>query len=227
MIILGIETSTFAGSVALLKDGTLLNEYSFSFGPKHNEKLIPSIKWLLSEAGVKKEDIDVIAVSGGPGSFTSLRVGITTAKSLSFSLGTRLVSVSSLEILAANATATDFIICPLINARKNEVYFACFKNHSGLERMTEDGFGHPASIISEMDKETIFLGDGAVEYRSFIEEKLGDKALFLPAHLNIARASSCACLSQKYIKANKFEDSELLVPNYIRKSAAELKQGLK
>lgn len=224
MIILGIETSTFAGSIALFKEGKILGEYTFNIGPMHNEKLIPSIKWLLEQTSLNKKDIDVISVSYGPGSFTSLRVGVSTAKTLSFSLGAKLVSVSSLEVLASNVTACDYEICPMINAKKNEVYYALFKNTGELERTADDSHARPEDLLDSLKGKTVFLGDGAVDYSTLIEKKLGKRAIFLPSHLNIARASGCIYRSMKKIEEGKFEDPEYMVPNYIRKSEAEIKR---
>ncbi|MYI73088.1 MAG: tRNA (adenosine(37)-N6)-threonylcarbamoyltransferase complex dimerization subunit type 1 TsaB, partial [Candidatus Dadabacteria bacterium] len=103
MKILGIETSTFWGSVSVCDDDTILCEYVFNTGPRHNEVLIPTIERLLSDCGLGKDDLEAVCVSVGPGSFTSLRIGVSTAKTLCYSLGTDLAGIPSLEILASNA----------------------------------------------------------------------------------------------------------------------------
>ncbi len=227
MLILGIETSTFAGSLALIKDDFTLCEYNFNFGPKHNEKVVPAIKWLLKEANVKKEDLYGVSVASGPGSFTSLRVGISTAKALAFSLGIKLTSVSSLEVLASNIVATEYQICPIINAKKNEVYYAFFNNKDELGRIGDDSFISPEGLCEKIKEKTVFLGDGLIEYEELIKERLGSDALFAPSNLNTARASHCALLGRDKFLRNEFDDFTTLVPNYLRKSEAEIKHGLK
>ena len=101
MKILGIETSTFSGSVSISDDDALLCEYVFNTGPRHNEVLVPTVRRLLSDCGLGKNDLDAVCVSTGPGSFTSLRIGVSTAKALCYSLGADLAGVPSLEILAS------------------------------------------------------------------------------------------------------------------------------
>lgn len=226
MLILGIETSTFSGSLALIKENIILCEYNFNFGPKHNEKVIPAIKWLLKEANIKKEELYGVSVASGPGSFTSLRVGISTAKALSFSLNIKLTSVSSLEVLASNIIATEYQICPLINAKKNEVYYGLFNNHYSLERLGDDSFNSPENLCELIKDKTVFLGDGAIHYKHLLENKLGEKAFFVASNFNTARASNCALLGREKFLRNEFEDFSTLVPNYLRKSEAENKHGL-
>lgn len=223
MIILGIETSTFAGSVALIKDDNLLCEYNFNIGAKHNEIVLPSIIRLLKDSGIEKEELYGISVSAGPGSFTSLRVGISTAKALAYSLGIKLTSVSSLEILASNIFRTELQICPIINAKKGEVYYGFFNNNNRLIRLTPDSFASPDYFCEVIKDKTVFLGEGILEYKEILETKLGEKALFAPLNFNTARASSCALLGRERFLKNEFEDSATFAPNYLRKSEAEIK----
>lgn len=227
MLILGIETATFAGSIALLKDDLILSEYNFNFGPKHNEKLVPSIKWLLKDAGIKKEELFGVVVTAGPGSFTSLRVGISTAKALAYSLNIKIASVSSLEVLSMNIFGTEKQICPLINSKKNEIYYGFFKNKCELQRTSGDSFASPEGLCEKINEETIFLGDGAIKYKDLLSEKLNDKAVFTPSNFNTAKASNCAILGREKFLRDDFDDYTTLVPNYLRKSEAEIKRGIK
>ena len=121
MKILGIETSTYSGSIALADGDALTGEYFFNAGPSHTEKLVPSIDMLLSDCGVAKPDLEGIAVSLGPGSFTSLRVGISSAKALAYALKIPVTGVSSLEVLAYNALLSERTIVPVIDARKGQL----------------------------------------------------------------------------------------------------------
>ena len=126
MKILGIETSMYAGSIAVSEDEKVLGEYYFNTGPSHSEKLMPSIQWLLKELSIDKTGLEAVAVSLGPGSFTSLRIGLASAKGLSYALGIPIIGISTLELMANNVPFAPFRICPLIDARRGEVFAAFF-----------------------------------------------------------------------------------------------------
>jgi len=228
MKILAIETSTYAGSIAVVVDGAILGEYYFNIGPVHTEKLIPSIDWLLSELGMVKSDLSGVAVSLGPGSFTSLRVGISTAKGICYSLGIPLVGVSSLKALAMNLPFASYNICPVIDARKGEVFASLFRSHNGeLERIMEDIVISPEGLVEIIKDNTIFVGDGALLYKDYLEDNLGSGIMFSPINTNFPRASNLA-LSEigkfKEDRDNKYIYDEImnLTPHYLRKSEAEI-----
>jgi len=228
MKILAIETSTYAGSIAVVVDGAILGEYYFNIGPVHTEKLIPSIDWLLSELGMVKSDLSGVAVSLGPGSFTSLRVGISTAKGICYSLGIPLVGVSSLKALAMNLPFASYNICPVIDARKGEVFASLFRSHNGeLERIMEDIVISPEGLVEIIKDNTIFVGDGALLYKDYLEDNLGSGIMFSPINTNFPRASNLA-LSEigkfKEGRDNKYIYDEImnLTPHYLRKSEAEI-----
>jgi tRNA threonylcarbamoyladenosine biosynthesis protein TsaB len=232
MKILAIETSTYSGSIAILEDYKILGEYYFDVGPAHTEKLVPSVDWLLKQLNVKKSDLNAIAVSLGPGSFTSLRVGISTAKGISYSLGIPLVGVSSLMALAMNVAFAPYDICSVIDARKGEVFTALFRSYDGvLERLTEDMVVSPDKLLEIIKEKTIFAGEGALLYKDFLEDKLRGDILFSPINMNFPRASSVALSEIGKIKEdrdNKYVLSETmnLAPQYLRKSEAEItKEG--
>ena len=232
MRILAIETSTYSGSIAVLGDEGLLGEYFFNVGPSHTEKLVPSIDWLMSELGMNRADLTGVVVSLGPGSFTALRVGISTAKGICFSLGIPLVGASSLKTLAMNLPFVPYNICPVIDARKGEVFTALFRSHNGkLERLREDMVISPEGLAEIIKEKTIFIGDGALLYRDFLEDNLRGDIMFSPLNINFPKAS-CAALSEigkfKEDRDNKYERDELmnLAPHYLRKSEAEIsKEG--
>jgi len=232
MRILAIETSTYSGSIAVLGDEGILGEYFFNVGPSHTEKLIPSIDWLLGELSMDKADLTGVAVSLGPGSFTALRVGLSTAKGICFSLGIPLVGVSSLLTLAMNLPFAPYNICPVIDARKGEVFTALFSANNGkMERILEDMVISPQGLAENIKEKTIFIGDGALLYKDFLEDNLSSDIIFSPLNMNFPRAS-CAALSviDKFKEGldNKLERDELmnLAPHYLRKSEAEIsKEG--
>ncbi len=226
MRILGIETSTHSGSVSLIESDKILGEFFLNLGPTHSEKLLPMIDWLLSEVGIEKKRIDGIAVSVGPGSFTALRIGISTVKGLAFSLGIPVVGVSSLEVLAMNLF-TSFVICSIIDARRKEVFAAFFKFSDGhLIRVSNDILISPLGLNEMIRESTIFIGDGAILYRDFLIDALGEFALFCPLNLNFPRASSCAIIGAQRLRDGREDDLSTLVPLYLRKVEAEIfRQG--
>lgn len=232
MRILGIETSTYSGSIAVVEENSILGEYYFNIGPVHTEKLVPSIDWLLSELGMDKSDLSGVAVSLGPGSFTSLRVGLSTAKGFCYSLGIPLIGVSSLKALAMNVPFAEYNICPVMDARKGEVFTALFSYKNGeLERIMDDTVVSPEGLVDLIKDSTIFLGDGAILYRDYLEDNLGTGIMFSPININFPRASNLA-LSEigkfKEDRDNKYVLDGImnLAPHYLRKSEAEIsKEG--
>ncbi len=223
MRVLGIETSTISGSVAILDDDRVLGELSLNVGPVHSEKLLPVIEWLLKEADVDKKGIEAVSVSTGPGSFTALRIGISTAKALAFSLKIPIVGVSSLEVLASNLIFTPFTICSIIDARKKEVFVGFFRSSDGrLERVSDEMLIAPEIIPNITKEKTIFVGDGAMLYRDSINSALGGFALFCPPHLNMPRAACCAFLGAQKLNKGYKDDLLHLVPRYLRRADAEI-----
>lgn len=228
MKVLAIETSTYSGSIAVSDDEEILGEFSFNIGPSHSEKLIPSIEWLLGELDMEKSDLNGIAVSYGPGSFTALRVGISTAKGIAFSLDIPVVAASSLELLAMNLPFSRYQICPLIDAKKGEFFTALFRSPDGrVERITEDAMLSPESLSEIIKEKTIFIGEDALLYRDFLEDnhvrQEGRENLVLcPPDLNYPRASSLALYGARRIREGSTDDVIGLAPYYMRKPDAEL-----
>lgn len=219
MKILGIETSTFSGSVSVCDDDTILCEYVFNTGPRHNEVLVPTIERLLSDCGLGKDDLEAVCVSVGPGSFTSLRIGISTAKTLCYSLGADLVGVPSLEILASNALWCGDDVCAMTDAGRGEVFFSFYDAESG--EMTTAEIATLESVCAGVRRKTVFVGSGALLHGNLIRDSVGERAVFLPAHLNTPRASGCALLGRKKILSGQKDDPFTLTPFYLRRSAAE------
>ena len=219
MKILGIETSTFSGSVSISHDDTILCEYVFNTGPRHNEVLIPTVGRLLSDCGLAKNDLEAVCVSVGPGSFTSLRIGVSTAKALCYSLGSDLAGVPSLEILASNALWCGDGVCAMTDAGREEVFGSFYD--PGSAEMTPAEITTPESVCAKVSKKTVFVGSGALLHTNLIQDFLGDKAVFLPANLNNPRASVCTFLGRKKILSGQKDDPFTLTPFYLRRSAAE------
>lgn len=225
MRILAIETSTYSGSIAVSDGEEILGEFYFNMGPSHSEKLVPSIDWLLSGLKMAKSELDGIAVSLGPGSFTALRVGISTAKGIAYSLGIPLSGASSLELLAMNLPFSRYQICPLIDARKAEYFAALFRSDDGrIERITEDRAYSPTGLTEVIKEKTVFVGEGALLYKDFLEDNQvrQELAVFCPRYLNYPRASSLALYGAGRLEKGLTEDLLGLAPHYLRKSDAEL-----
>jgi len=231
MKILGIETSMYAGSVAVSQGEKILGEYYFNTGPSHSEKLLPSIDWLLKELSVQKEELGGIAVSLGPGSFTSLRIGLAAAKGLSYALGIPIAGISTLELMANNLPFTPFKICPVIDARRGEVFAAFFESQEGRAvRISEDMVLSGENLAGAIKDKTVFIGEGALLYSDFLENIKGGEgfAAFCPEALNYPRAGVLSPMGYRILKDGQGDDLYTLAPHYMRKSEAELaKEGSK
>ncbi|MFH1562618.1 MAG: tRNA (adenosine(37)-N6)-threonylcarbamoyltransferase complex dimerization subunit type 1 TsaB [Nitrospirota bacterium] len=220
MKILGIETATESISVALIDDEEIICEYTYQ-GCLHRCKLdhsawlMPAIDKLLKDAGLSCQDIEGIAVSSGPGSFTGLRIGVSTAKGLAQGLKIPVVGISTLDSLACNLPYTEKIICPVLDARKKEIYTALYK---GSQRLTDYLVILPQQITEIISQPTIFLGNGLKLYQELIKELLKDKEIyFVPPSLWLPKASELALLGLKALKAGKQEDIYSFTPFYLRK----------
>ncbi|MBI4228800.1 MAG: tRNA (adenosine(37)-N6)-threonylcarbamoyltransferase complex dimerization subunit type 1 TsaB, partial [Deltaproteobacteria bacterium] len=221
--VLGIETSTYSGSVAIIDGDTIVGEIFLNVGPSHSDKLLPMVDWLLREAGMKRHDIDGIAVSNGPGSFTSLRVGISTAKGIAYSLGIPVVGVSSLKVLSRNLLHTSYEICTLIDARRKEAYAAFFKsNGDDTVRLKDDCLINPVELIEMIGERTIFIGNGVVLYRDLIEKSLGDLAIFCTSNFNFPKASHCAQVGINKLNSGHKGEIFQFSPQYLSKADAEI-----
>jgi len=223
MIVLGIETSSTCGSVAVVEDRKVLGELFFNTGRKHSTKIVPSITNLLSTVGLDRADLEGIAVTSGPGSYTSLRIGISIAKGLAYSLDIPLIGISTLQCVAFNSIISPHLICSLIDARKGELYSALFRyNTDELERISEDQIVSIDYLCQAIDEKTVLIGDGLYLYKSTFVDRINGLVLFAPEHLCYGRASSCAILGIDNFKKAKRDEVNTLVPKYIRQADAEL-----
>lgn len=225
MIVLGIETSTTTAGVAVVDGQRVMAEHRFDVGSTHAERLMPAILQTLGAANIGFEDVKGIAVSIGPGSFTGLRIGLSTAKGLSLARGIPVVAVPSLEGLAYHLPFCQHLICPILDAKRHEVYTAMFRTTTGVpERVTDFRAMTPGTLLAEIDEPTVFLGNGVPVYRGLIEERLGSLAHFAPAHLTSASGSAIALLGHQMFTEGKTVEVRSVEPIYLRKSDAELKR---
>ncbi len=223
MYILGIETSTMTGSVAISTEDQLIAEYTLNTKVTHAERLLTAIEHVVRSASLTIHDIDGIAVAKGPGSFTGLRIGVTTAKSLAYSLQTPIVAVSSLDALASHYLCSETLICPFLDARKKEVYTAFYRNTgTQIHRLSDYAVIAPNNALREIHEPVVLLGDGVAPYRKQIEETLGEFAYVADSAHLLPRGSLVAQLGGKRLLAGDSDDCFALAPFYLRKSDAEI-----
>jgi tRNA threonylcarbamoyladenosine biosynthesis protein TsaB len=225
MLVLGIETSTRQGGVAIVGEDGVLCEAVLNVEVTHSERLLPAVDRALDEARITLENLGGIAVSIGPGSFTGLRIGLSTAKGLAYATGLPLVGVPTLEAMAWALPAARWQVCPVLDARKQEVYAALFRHEpEGLRRVTEDAALPPEDLCRLIRNPTLFLGDGADAYGALFRERLGDKMLLPPLASRGARPACVAELGRRRLLRGDRDAPDALVPRYLRPSEAELRR---
>jgi tRNA threonylcarbamoyladenosine biosynthesis protein TsaB len=225
MLVLGIESSTTQGGVAIVGEDRVLCEAILNVEVTHSERLLPAVDRALGEARISLEALGGIAVSIGPGSFTGLRIGLSTAKGLAYATGLPLVGVPTLEAMAWTLPTARWQICPVLDARKQEVYAALFQHdRDGFRRVSEDMAIAPEALCGLIKKPTLFLGDGLATYGGLFRERLGDKLLLPPLANRGARPACVAELGRRRLLRGERDLPEMLVPCYLRPSEAEVRR---
>jgi len=226
MLTLAIDTSTKTGSVALLEYDCILAECLINVSINHSETLLPTIENVLSIAGVKIVEIDLFAFTAGPGSSTGLRISASTVKGLALATSKPVVSVSTMDALASNVANSTITICPMLDARKKEVYTALYRSsRSGiLEKIDREKVVSPEKFLKSIKEDVIFLGDGARNHVRLIGEILPDKSYFAPSHLQYVRASAVGFIGTKKFNDGDTLDLATFTPQYLRVSEAESKR---
>ena len=225
MKVIAIDSSGLVASVAIVEDDTLTGEYNVQYKKTHSQTLLPMIDSMVELLGIELSTMDAIAVSGGPGSFTGLRIGSATAKGLGLALNKPLIHVPTLDATAYNLYGAGALICPIMDARRKQVYTGlyCFENHA-LKILKKQDALPMTQLIEELNKtgkSVIFLGDGVPVYRELIEQSCCVPYSFAPAHVNKQRAAAVAALAQIYYKEGKTESAADHQPDYLRVSQAE------
>ncbi len=225
MNILAIDTSGVTASVALLQDETVLTEIFLNLGRNHSEILLPSIDHLLIVTGLELREIDVFACTVGPGSFTGIRIGVSTVKGLALAVDRPIVGLSALEVLAINATGFQKKICPMIDARREQVYAGLYADNGSesLVNILPERLAKADDILESITGDAVFIGTGAVKYRDIICRKLGGRAYFVVDHLHQVHASAVGGLASRKVLAGEMIDAVKLIPLYLRRSEAEEK----
>lgn len=229
MKILGIESAALVASVAIIDENVTIAEYTTNFKKTHSETLLPMLDEIVKMTGISLSELSAIAVSGGPGSFTGLRIGAASAKGLGLSLDLPLIHVPTLDAMALNIYASDALIVPIMDARRNQVYTGIYKNNGSLEIIKESmavSIDELFEILKETDAKekagrAIFLGDGVPVFREYIDKNLEISHDFAPTNLNRQRASNIAMLGIEMLKSGNIISADDMRPEYLRKSQAE------
>lgn len=224
MRILGIESSSLVASVAVVTDGVTTAEYTVNFKKTHSQTLLPMIDEVGRMLELDLQTVDAIAVSGGPGSFTGLRIGSATAKGLGLALDKPLIHVPTMDAMAWNLYGTSALICPVMDARRNQVYTGLYHYEREFEVVKEGCAMDIRELIGELNERgerVIFLGDGVPVCESVIRELMTAPWDLAPAQCSRQRAASVAALGAVYFSEGRVETAGEHRPDYLRKAQAE------
>jgi tRNA threonylcarbamoyladenosine biosynthesis protein TsaB len=229
MKILAIETATMLGGLALMdSEEGLIAERRLNIRSTHSERLMPELEAMLDISGIRVSDLGAVAVSIGPGGFTGLRVGLSAAKGLCFSAGLKLAPVPTLEAIALCLPCSTVPVCPMMDARRGEVYTGLYSTASGIPKELIAPQAVKAKDFADSLKgheEIVLLGQGALVYREDIEAAFKGKAHYPPLHLMVPSPASVASLGLRILEAGDLPDPISLAPRYLRRSEAEIKAG--
>lgn len=236
MLILAVDSATPVAGAAIMEDDKILCEQFVNYKKTHSETLMPMIDQVLKTSEKFINDLDAIAVTVGPGSFTGLRIGLAAVKGLSIAQSIPVVALSTLDVLANNVAYQHGLIAPLLNARKQEVYTAFYKGGavSGVPiRVSEEMACSPETFVMKAKQimqeigfsKIMLLGDGYLPYKDFLHHSLGEGLSLAPPHCMFPRAAALAALAAPKVEKREFADVYALRPTYIRLSEAEYRLG--
>lgn len=225
MRILALDSSGLVASVAVVEEQNLIGEYTIHHKKTHSQTLLPMLDEVVNMIELDMQTIDAIAVAAGPGSFTGLRIGSATAKGLGMAMDKPIVEVPTVEALAYNLAYTDKLICPIMDARRNQVYTGIYQWQDNAFTIVEDqmavGIDELLDKLVQHGGEVLFLGDGVPVFERVITDTLGDKAFFAPAHMMRQRAGAVGARALEYVKEGKVVPAKEHKPDYLRLSQAE------
>ena len=229
MKLLAIESSGLVASAAVFADDTIVAEFTVNNKQTHSQTLLPMIDQVVTMSGIDLKEIDAIATTSGPGSFTGLRIGAATAKGLGLALHKPIVPITTLEALAFRLAGREGNICPMMDARRGQVYTGIYTFVNGEMQViqeqcaisVEELAGRLKEECEKYGKKVILLGDGVPVYREKVQEILQEQCEFAPASCNRQRAACVAVLGQSLAAAGKTVSSDDFAPEYLRMSQAE------
>jgi tRNA threonylcarbamoyl adenosine modification protein YeaZ len=218
MMLLAIDTSTDSAGLALVQDGKTLAEATWRCGQNHSVELLPRLTQILQEAGAELKSVSCILVAKGPGSFNGLRVGLSTAKGLAFSLEIPIIGISSLALEACQHAENDLPICPVFNARRGEIATALYqKRDNKWRQLVPEHITNVEALDSEITEKTLFCGEYLSVIADELKKKLKDKAVIAPTRPR--RAGLLSELAKERIKARDYDNPTTLQPLYLRRPA--------
>lgn len=225
MKILALDTSGQNCSVAIIDEEKVISDFNLSIGTTHSETLLLMIDEICKSSKIDLNEIDVLACSIGPGSFTGLRIGIATIKGFALAQDKKVIGVSTLEALAHNIANFDGLICSVLDAKNNNVYAGIFK-YENDELVLQgdyitDNLDTLIDILQSKNQKIMFVGDGAISFKEKLKNILNGKAYFAPLHLTNQLSSSVAETALKRALKNDFDNVDTLNPMYLKKSQAE------
>jgi|LSQX01.3.fsa_nt_gb tRNA threonylcarbamoyladenosine biosynthesis protein TsaB len=225
MRVLAVDTASVVATAAVIDKDKLICEHVLNHKKTHSEKIMPMIEEILNSSEIDIKDIDIFAAAVGPGSFTGLRIGIAAIKGFAQAIDRPVVGVSTLEGLAYNTGINQYILSPIMDARRNQVYNAIYKwNNNELEEIEAPralALGELMKEIINNKRQVIFTGDGVDVYKETLLSELGNLCILAPYNQRINRASSIAEIALRKAEKGEIQDYSTFVPFYLRKSQAE------
>ncbi len=225
MKILALDSSGLVASVAVVEDDNLCGEFTMNYKKTHSQTLLPMLDELVKMIELDLQTIDAIAVAGGPGSFTGLRIGSATAKGLGQALDKPLIHIPTVDALAYNLYGHQDVVCPIMDARRNQTYTGLYTfTRAGMNIVKEQtaiGIDEIVDAINQLGRAVVFLGDGVPVYREYIENNCTVPYSFALSHQNKQRAASIGALAEEYYRRGEIETAAEHRPDYLRLSQAE------
>ena len=230
MRILALDSSGLVATVAIVEEGQTIAEYTVNYKKTHSQTLLPMLDEIVKMTEFDINSIDAIAVAGGPGSFTGLRIGSATAKGLGLALNKPLIHIPTVDGMAYNLFGNTGLICPIMDARRNQVYTGLYRFESEFEVVEEQMAISVQDLIEKLNalgEKVTFLGDGVPVYGDQLKEGLTVECVFAPAHVNRQSAAAVGTLAMKYFVEGKVESAKDHQPDYLRLSQAERERAEK
>ena len=226
MKILAFDSSGLVASVAIVQDDNLIAEYTTNYKKTHSQTLLPMLDEVVRMTETDKESFDLLAVAAGPGSFTGLRIGSATVKGLALAWNIPVVAVPTLEALAYNTWGSRRVICPIMDARRRQVYTGLYRfdKDDRLETLMDQipmDIDELIGLLGDRGEEVLFVGDGIDVYADTIRQKMTVPFSFAPAHMNKQRAGSVAVAAKKRYEDGIYTSGDDFAPEYLRQSQAE------
>lgn len=225
MRILAIDSSSMVATVAITTDGILNAGYTINHKKTHSQTLLPMIAEIVKMIEIDMDSIDAVAITGGPGSYTGLRIGSATAKGIGLALNKPIINVPTMDALAYNLYSSQYVICPIMDARRGQVYTGIYKfEETEMKTIKPQCIMMIDELIKELDtiKESVmFLGDGVDVHKQLIDDIMDTKHYYAPASMNRHKASTLGTIAEIYYKNGKTETAKEHKPEYLRLSQAE------